>query len=135
MKILFIILAFLSSCGDKNNKKQETSDSEKYLVTKIDNVNGYHIIDLKKEDYFYRILSKSTSSECNKIMVNKEYQFSLSSIWHGEITLADGRVVKSPLQVNCKSFEGVGEICLEDNPKFVKDLFKADNLEGLCLKK
>ncbi len=125
------------ACGQSPKKQSEDFgvESTVYSIKKIEEKNKYYILHLKKGDYFYKVLSeKKSKNDCKQIILNGSYNLKLKSIWYNEIKLEDGRTFNSPLNVDCKFFKDNTEICLEKNPSYIKNIFMAENLIGLCIK-
>lgn len=116
---------------DKANYNFVEGDST-MKVYKIDSVNSYYLIYVKRGSLLYKIVSKKESYEnCNNIQINFDYTFSLESIWRKPIMM--GNINVSPSEsphVSCLYFDDSTRICVERDS--INDLYKTKNLRGLC---
>ena len=116
----------------KNYLMSSSKHDSLFQVSKIDSVNSYYIVYLKKNNINYKIISKKeTLYKCNKIQIGQFYFFKIKSLLNVNIKLNDHVISSSNnALVNCYTFEGNTKICKEEG---IYDLYKAINLKGLCL--
>jgi hypothetical protein len=135
----FFVLTIPVLCSfgsaDSSNKSYfntiaKPSDSL-FTVNKIDSVNNYYLVYLKKGTNWYKIVSKKENLDnAKKIKVNSSYKFSLKSIWNQEILIGGVNVSPSLFpHVTCLSFDKETSICIERDS--INDLFVSKNLKGL----
>lgn len=141
ISISVFICILLLSCAKKvshpeNQTEQKDSNFAKrdslYEVYKIDSINVFYIVYAKRNGVNFKIVSKKEeSSNCNKIKVTSNYNLKLKSILRQEVKLGNKSISSAGnLLVNCFTFEQNTEICRE---KGISDLYRAENLIGLCL--
>ncbi|MCZ4319220.1 hypothetical protein O4H26_09470 [Aequorivita viscosa] len=143
--ILIICIVFLSvllfSCGTQNKNLLNNDDSFQktinsdslFTVKKIERKSNYYILHLEREGYFYKVISPAVGIDSNcKIGLGDKYYFSLKSIWAEPIVMESGEKILLSGKADCEDF-GTTLICVEDNPKYVRNLFFANNLKGLCI--
>ncbi|WP_333696038.1 hypothetical protein [Flavobacterium sp.] len=135
--IFLFVIILLSSCNRgfvKNSEKLvvDTSKDSIFTVRKIDSINDYYIVYLKKADDWFKVVSKKDSSgdSRNKIEIEKSYFFNLYSLWNEKLIIngIDVSLSKTP-NVQCIGFDEKTSICLERDS--INDLFIAKNLKGL----
>jgi hypothetical protein len=130
-----LIYSFILKVDDQIKRNQNTFPprlSELYKVYKLDSINSYYLIYTKRNDSFFKIVSKKeVSPTCYNIKLNAEYSFILSSIWRSKFQL-NGKEVSLPVSpiINCMGFDDSTTICLERDS--INDLYYADNIKGLC---
>lgn len=103
-----------------------------YLVSKVDSINDYYLVYLIKSDSTYKVVSHKpliSEEKCNKIKLGSSYPFLLRSTlsWTGDLKRLSPKY--NP-QIGCVAFDDSTSICVEKG--MVRDLFSADNLQGLC---
>jgi len=134
--LLLFLITILLSCNSKsfiyNNKDKEVIiPSKKYEILKIDSVNSFYIVYLKKDNKKYKVVSKKeVIKECDFIHVGSEYEFNLSSI-RSEKYKFGNKTISSSLVVNCFYFDKQTKICIEES-EGIYDLFWTNQLKGLC---
>ncbi|WP_374172813.1 hypothetical protein [Flavobacterium tructae] len=136
--LIFFTLVFLMLCScastlSRNSasiKNTESIDSL-FTVNKIDSVNNYYLVYLKKDKNWYKIVSKKDGAiNSKKIKINSSYKFCLKSIWNQEILIAGVNVSPSLTpHVTCLGFDKETSICIERDS--INDLFVTKNLKGL----
>lgn len=139
---LIIICLIASSCFHlKGIHKEEMKPKRishdvrnftSYKVYKIDSINNFYLIYVRRNDSLYKIVSKKEDVEnCNRIQNNNTYDFILHA--RSENRTIDGVKIlpQNSLLVNCFTYSTSTTICLERDS--INDLHYADNLKGLCL--
>ena len=104
-------------------------DSIIYKVYKIDSINSYYIIYAKSGSAVFKIVtSKESAKNCNKIVVDKSYEFHLHSVLsvNGESVIPANQIN----EVTGFRIDNITTISLEGDS--IMDLFFADNIKGLC---
>jgi hypothetical protein len=107
--------------------------SDNYEVIKIDSINSYYLIYSKKNDSIFKIVSHKPLikvKKCNRIKMGSDYPFLLHSILDNLPAGFKNLSPKRNPQINCVGFDESTSICVEEG--MVRDLFSADNLQGLC---
>lgn len=130
LKIIVLpLLALYISLSCNSNKNIMTDKNLYYTVYKIDSLNNYYLLYVKKNDSLYKIVSKKTGfTKCEKIKINNHYKFKLHSIFKEGLKLNGNPVLLG--QVDCIGFEQNTYICIERDS--INDLHYADNIIGLC---
>lgn len=141
-KLIFLFsIIFLTSCNrgfvkNSENLVVETSKDSIFTVHKIDSINDYYVVYLKKSDDWFKIVSKKVSGadSKNKIEIEKSYFFNLHSIWNEKLIIngVDVSLSKTP-NVQCIGFDQKTSICIEKDS--INDLFTTKNLLGLKYQK
>lgn len=136
--LIFIFLVIIFSCGSKARKSINKDDkvyqtNNFYQVYKLDSINSFYIVYLEKNKQKYKIVSeKKDNNKCEKIQIGQKYLFELTSILEQKIKLGDKEFSSSnSLMVNCYYFGKNTKICKEES-EGIYDLFKTENLLGLC---
>lgn len=133
MKVLLLFVVGLTLCIVFTCKHTLiNSGVEKYTVRKLDSINNYYILYVNRNDSMFKVVSYKpliAERKCNKIRVGSSYPFLLrSSIsWSGEFRRLSPKY--NP-QIGCLAYDDSTSICLESG--VVRDLFHADNINGLC---
>lgn len=129
--ILSIIISFLSNNSKINTQKQKYDTL--YLVSKIETMNNFYILHLKHKKKYYKVVSNkdSTSKGCEFIKEKQYYSFSLIPILYVEREW-EGKKFRIPTNVTGTSFGGTN-VYIEENPKYVRELFFIKYLKGLCI--
>ena len=142
IQILAIAIIILSSCKsnklDKSEKMNYINNTESinYIIYKIDSINSFYLIYAKNGEELYKIVSKKTNLyNCDKIKLNSNYQLKLRAM--GVLKPAVGDEKTRPMNYldfadPCRKFDDSTKICIE---RYMKDLYFADNVKGLCLDK
>ena len=135
--LILVTFCYLASCAQKVNIKksgQLTTTAKLdsiFTVRKIDSINNYYFIYAKRNNKWFKIVSKKEKNiRNNKIKINTDYRFSLHSIWNEKVMI--GGINVSPSQtpyVTCLGFEEKTMICIERDS--INDLFSSKNLNGL----
>ena len=137
--ILFILtVGYFTACSKKITNSNSSlayngvKNDSIFTVYKIDSINDYYLIYAKRQKQWFKIVSKKEKPIIyqKRIMVNKDYKFSLHSIWNEKIMINGVNV--SPSQtphVTCLGFDTQTTICLERYS--IKDLFSSKNLRGI----
>lgn len=142
-KILLFLFSiiFLFSCNRRlvNNSESQVFNTIKdsvFTVHKIDSINDYYVVYLKKSDNWFKVVSKKDSGKHsrNKIEIKKSYFFNLHSLWNEKLIIngIDVSLSKTP-NVQCIGFDEKTSICIERDS--INDLFTTKNLEGLKYQK
>lgn len=132
---LLIILVFCSCKSTTNKDFSYTPNNELvdslFTVNKIDSVNKYYLVYLKKNKNWYKIVSKKEDAiNFKKIKINSNYKFSLKSIWNQEVLIGSVNVSSSVTpNLTCLTFDKETSICIERDS--INDLFITKNLKGL----
>lgn len=140
LKLISITLLLNYACNSKMYYRSEIYTQQHlynwdsyFKVYKIDSINTYYLIYAKNKSELYKIVSKKeVTQNCNQIQVNHLYSFNLESIWRKQILM--GKINVSPSEnphINCLYFDDSTLICVERDS--INDLYKAKNLNGLCL--
>jgi hypothetical protein len=124
---LFVLFILILGCNIKRNSIQ--SVVQNYRVFKIDSLDNYYLIYVRKSDSIFKIVSKKESLKLDHkiIEVNKEYKLKLYSIWNNGIVVGSTNILMG--QIDCLSFEKDTYICIERDS--INDLHLAENLKGL----
>jgi len=135
MRYIFEIVAValigcIASKAGKDSYLSRKSEAT-YRVYKIDSINTWYLIYARKGDSLYKIVSKKMEVRgCNRIEVDKQYEFLLHSRIYGYTIAGKTILPQNTLLVNCFSFDDSTNICLERDS--INDLHYADNIKGLC---
>ena len=121
----------LVACAESKLTQPNRSIPIAYRVYKIDSINNYYLIYVKKSDSIYKIVSqKDAINNCRTIKKNGYYAFkihsSLSSFKIGNLLVTP----KGSDIVNCFAYDKSTNICFEGDS--IRDLYYADNIKGLC---
>jgi hypothetical protein len=101
-------------------------------VTKLDSVNNVYLIYAERDNQIYKIVSKKIDSlDCKNIKLNGEYGFLLESLFPAMISNRGDTLWKRFDLVNAVDFNGTG---IATEKGCVDDIFRADNVVGLCIK-
>lgn len=139
--IFLFAIIFIFSCNRRlvNNSENLVVNTIKdsiFTVHKIDSINNYYVVYLKKSDTWFKIVSKKDSEgeSRNKIEIEKSYFFSLHSLWDEKLIIngIDVSLSKTP-NVQCIGFDEKTSICIERDS--INDLFTTKNLQGLKYQK
>lgn len=139
IKTLTLLIIILISCKsnklgkNENDKNINSSELNNYAIYKIDSLNSYYLIYAKNGESLYKIVSKKTGLyNCNKIELNSNYLLKLRPmrvikpiVGAGEIQPINYLDFADP----CRKFDDSTKICIE---RYMKDLYFADNIKGLC---
>lgn len=139
MKLVFLVLIFASiGCKvSQNQSSLEIYQDKKYSVEKIDSINSYYLIYLIQDKKKFKIVSKRKSgnlSSCvKKIEVGQEYLLELQKLVPTPIKDSNPLSNKPSLTIlSCYYFDENTKICEEVGMEI---LYKANNLDGLCIAK
>lgn len=137
--IIFLPI-LLFSCGTQNKNSLNNDESFQktmsrdslFTVKKIERKANYYILHLERESFLYKVISYDAriKSNCTIELGNTHY-FSLKSIWAEPIVMESGEKILISGKADCEDF-GTTIICIENDPAYVKNLFFANNLKGLC---
>lgn len=132
---LYIVFGFSGVFLNKKQAKHlfaNTCKDSVFTVHKIDSINNYYIVYLKKADDWFKVVSKKELGldSGNKIVVKKRYHFNLHSLWNEKLIIngIDVSLSKTP-NVECIGFDEKTSICIERDS--INDLFTTKNLRGL----
>lgn len=129
MIILSSIVFFC--CVSTKPKSESNNMNLGYKVYKIDSLNSYYLIYAKREDSFYKILSKKEYPRlCDQIQEGAVYKFKLHSLLKNRQIAGKEVLPQNSLLVNCFSFDDSTSICIEKDS--INDLHAAENIKGLC---
>lgn len=134
-----LVLFLLTSCSSVKKTAfipDVDRDISQYEVSKIDSLNNYYIIYLKRSDSLFKLVSKKEPAiNCQKIESKHPYSFELVSIWNQPIIIngVDWSLAATP-HVNCIGLDEATNVCLERSLG-INDIFYAKNLTGLCIVK
>jgi hypothetical protein len=127
-----IVLSFsLGFTCRPSNVYQQNRDS--YEVVKIDSINNYYLVYCTKDDSIFKIVSHQPLvrvKKCIRVKTGSSYPFLIHSILDNLPAGFENLSPKRNPQINCVGFDDSTSICVEDG--MVRDLFTADNLQGLC---
>lgn len=126
MKIAYMILSLICVEPFINNSDNITHINQEapYRVLKIDSIESVFLVYLQRNDSVFKVVSPDTiTNACQKISVDKEYDFDLKS-WF----LREEFHVK--MRVSGVRFNGV--MVSVEREGIVSDLFTTKNLNGLC---
>ena len=134
--LVFFLLAACSSAKKMFPPPDVSVDNSKYEVSKIDSLNNYYFIYLKRSDSVFKLVSqKKVVLNCQKIEIKRKYIFELISIWNQPIMINGVDVSPSTTpHVNCIGLDNTTKVCLERSSG-INDIFYAKNLTGLCIVK
>lgn len=110
-------------------------DSLNYKVYRIDSINSYYIIYVKKGQTLYKIVSQKKKGErvknCNKIIINNFYEFHLHSMLfvNGHSSIP----ANQKYEISGWRIDDSTTIAFEGDS--IRDLYYADNIKGLCIVK
>ena len=129
--IVLIIISWVAGSSLKSTRATNRI-STPYKVYKIDSINNWYLIYARKGDSLYKIVSeKRVYENCNKIQINKAYNFILHSrIYPDQLGGITINTIRHDL-VTCFSYDDSTIICLERDS--INDLHYASNLKGLCV--
>lgn len=129
---IFFLSYILLSCKFKDNLI--INKNQLYTVYKIDSINSYYLLYLRKKNKKFKVISsKTTNKKCRKTAIGDKIDVALESILDRKIKLGEGTITSSNnALVNCFYFEGNTKICKEEE-EGIYDLFVTKNLNGLCL--
>lgn len=139
--LLIYLLIMIVSCNEsksistnRNYDERTVQADSLYNVYKIDSINLFYLIYVKRRDTLYKIVSKKDEidHENDKIKVGNYYAFKLHSFLKERLKSNPELVPINYLDVNCFAFDKETNICLE---KGIPDLSFADNLKGLYYQK
>jgi hypothetical protein len=134
-KYIVSLLLIVISCKVKPlvNSSLETKNKPNYNVYKIDSIDNYYLIYAKKNESIYKIISKKQRFyNCNKILINSNYDFDLIPVKMDPRRVGDTLRVRPFIHPNsllCYTFDSKTEICVE---RYMSDLHFANNVKGLC---
>lgn len=122
--IIFILVLGLPTLVNRplyaNKMSQDSSNI--YKVYKIDSINSYYLIYVRKGKDRYKIVShKDTVIQGSKIQLHKKYRLTLYVALKG---------VYFPPEVTCYNFAANTPICKEYN-KGIYELYFSNDLSGL----
>lgn len=137
IQILIISIIILVSCKtnklSKSEDKVDTRELVNYTIYKIDSINSYYLIYAKNGEDLYKIVSKKTNLyNCNKMKLNSNYLLKLRAMEILKPKIGDEKT--RPMNYldfadPCRKFDDSTKICIE---RYMKDLYFADNVKGLC---
>lgn len=138
MKNIIVVFLLASCCFGKKIAKVNcvANDNSRYEVSRIDSINNYYLIYLKRNDTLFKIVSKKEIlSNCLKIEPKHCYQLELISIWNQPIIINGTNVSPSLTpHVECIGLDDKTNVCLERNAG-INDIYYAKNITGLCIVK
>jgi hypothetical protein len=125
--ILSLIGILSISCYVK--KINGTNDFNLYKVNKIDSINNYYILYVKRNDSLFKVVSKKQiNTNCKSVHIHKSYDFKLNLM---KLSINGNNVsVPNNLDIQCFQFDEKTTICNEPN---VYGLYFTESLNGLCL--
>lgn len=127
-KKLTILFALLIICckPTKNTVQNKNYSTGKFIVSKIDSINNYYIIHLKKEDSIFRIISKKENTKrCHDIKNNNEYILELNSVYKNRLA------IMKKYNFN-KSIKWGIDDSLKINSDSIKYYYTSQNIKGHC---
>lgn len=127
--ILCLLILLVFSC---NSIKRDITPKLDYLVTKIDSTNNYYFIYAKGSDENFKIVSEKNNLYCtNKVAVGKKYNFKTESIFISKIKDGDTfRQLTNHINIKCITLNG--SIICKEYENGIYDVFRSENLQGLC---
>lgn len=136
MKIfLLIFLIVIISCShkiyeDMQEPKLNVENNDLYIVTKVDSINNYYVIYLKKDDDNFKVVSEKTKNTyCNPLKEGQKVSLNLKSFYEKKIKFGN-REMTTSLMVDCFYFDENTKICREK----AHGLYYSEDLEGLCIR-
>ncbi|NDV57679.1 hypothetical protein [Bacteroides sp. 519] len=144
--IFFSFIIFIISTSCVSNKHTEITHirnidsthvaSKLYEVYKIDSINNYYLIYLRKDSQKYKVVSKMEYVPFGKkIKLGTKYDFSLESLFDVDISINGINVNPAHTSlVECIYVDKMTYVCIERNDS-IFDLFRAKNLTGLYIHK
>lgn len=136
MKYLLILFSLTFACSCKNiQRTMIKNETFQYEIEKIDSINNWYILNAKKNDTVYKIISKKinlANGKCEKIKIGEKYRFSLHSRNENPPTINGVKLrPQNYLDIRCYSFDEKTEICIEPE-KGIYNLYFTKELQGLC---
>lgn len=132
--LVFILFAFCKSNVISNKKNYRVKQQKTYSVYKLDSLNSYYLIYVKRGDSLFKIVSRKTQQgNCNSIKVASNYELSLSPMHIQRKTVGNSQfqpVNHLDMGSRCKKFDDSTEVCIE---RYMDDLYTSDNISGRCL--
>ena len=131
--VFCLILGFGFSCKKENDKiisengnepdQYEIANPKMFHIVKLTSYEKYHLIYAKKRNSYYKILSinKNHLPNCDKIEQYHNYDLKLKSL------VPD--TSKTPLLLKGVEYGGI-EVLFEGDS--IRDIYRAENLNGLC---
>ena len=140
----YILFTSLLLCGvvgtlkhDINGAYNLEEGSNLYRVTSIDSTELYYYVYATQKGMKYKIVSLRkddvNGEGCNRIAINKCYDFNLDSLFDRGIIIGEDTVSFDSNIVGCVSYELGGWVC-RDRANGIYDVYEALNLKGLCFK-
>ncbi len=130
-KVLMVFVIFILVCCKikPKNSSYEGLQGIQYKIHKIDSINNYYVISVKREDSLYKIISKKYNlTKCNKIIINENYGLKLNSIYKDRLLIMK--------KYNFNHFSGWGiDDTLKINKDSIKFYYTTKNLKGICYNK
>jgi hypothetical protein len=104
----------------------------KYKVTKLDSLENVYLIYVEKNGQLYKVVSKKLDSlDCKNIKLNGEYGLLLESLFPAMISERGDTLWRRLDLVNAVEFNGT---TIATEKGCINDIFRADNVVGLCIK-
>lgn len=118
------------------NIDSKCATSKLYEVYKIDSINNYYLIYLRKDSQKYKVVSKMGYVPFGKkIKLGVKYDFSLKSLFDIDILINGSNANPAHTSlVECIYIDKMTYVCIERNDS-IFDLFCAKNLTGLYIHK
>jgi hypothetical protein len=131
--ILFFIILFGGCTRKSTLKNNSIKNTDLYTINKITSINNYFIIYAERNDSLFKIVStKENVPNGENIHKNSSYALNLISILKNR--QINGINIMYSVHVTCFAFDNKTNICIEPK-KGIYDLYRADNLRGLCIHK
>jgi hypothetical protein len=110
--------------------KSMQQDSLNYKVYKIDSINNYYIIYVRKGTSVFKIVSeKDIITNCDGIEIGKTYKLDLHSL-----LFVNGHSVIPANQINeISGWRIDNSTIINFEGDSIRDIYYADNIKGLCL--
>ncbi len=122
--IIFLCSITFLQCGINHRSVKQSVVAQNFKILRIDSVENVYMIYAMRNDSVFKILEKKESAgNCHRIVVNKDFNLKISSLFFAEESHVKMRVAGI-------KYEGV-LINMEDEG-IVSDLFTASNLIGTC---
>jgi len=128
-QLILIIMFFLAiSCFNKRNDPRNAIET-RYQVYKIDSLNNYYLIYLKRNDSLFKVVSQkqTTVTKNEPIRVNRLYYLTLAPMMRLIIQGKDFTPMNY-LDVQCYQFDSNTTICNEID---IQGLFFTKDIKGL----
>ncbi len=120
---IIVLFSCLKSKSDKGSRNIKQTVFNEYKITKIETIDSVYSIYAVKQDTIFRILSsKKFDGECKSIKVGEVYNLKIKPLINYDAPYL--------VEVDAVVFNGI-EFYFDSIPNL--KLYKAENLDGLCL--